>query len=94
MTTGSGRTPDVGSVPTDACNTCSSVEFGLVQIAVPDPPGRAITDDRGYPRANDHGHYRLHGEDVIDKILTVVWNVYEIEPMAAQGRLRRFRNVR
>jgi SAM-dependent methyltransferase len=52
---------------------------GFVQIAVPDPPRRAVTDDWGYPRAHDHEHYRLYGRDVFDKILSTVWAAYVVE---------------
>jgi predicted SAM-dependent methyltransferase len=52
---------------------------GFVQIAVPDPPRRAITDDWGYPRSSDHEHYRLYGRDIFEKILSAVWDAYVVE---------------
>jgi SAM-dependent methyltransferase len=52
---------------------------GFVQIAVPDPPRRATTQDWGYPKASDHDHYRLYGRDVFDLLLAALSSCYVIE---------------
>jgi len=39
--------------------------LGFLQISFPDPVNRIHTNDWGYPRAEDHGHYRIFGQDVI-----------------------------
>jgi GT2 family glycosyltransferase/glycosyltransferase involved in cell wall biosynthesis len=37
---------------------------GFLQISVPDPYRREVTDDWGYAKQEDHGHYRIFGRDV------------------------------
>lgn len=39
---------------------------GLVQVTVPSPQTRAVTEDWGYPRPEDHGHYRKYGRELTD----------------------------
>lgn len=38
---------------------------GFLQISVPDPFRLERTVDWGYPKEEDHGHYRLYGPDII-----------------------------
>jgi SAM-dependent methyltransferase len=38
---------------------------GILQLGIPDPVRRAATDDWGFPRREDHGHFRLYGMDVL-----------------------------
>ena len=38
---------------------------GFLQISFPDPINRDLTNDWGYPKAEDHGHYRIFGKDCI-----------------------------
>lgn len=37
---------------------------GCVYIGVPDPARKKTTDDWGYAKAEDHGHFRIYGEDI------------------------------
>ncbi len=39
---------------------------GILQVTVPIPMTRAVTEDWGYPRDDFHGHYRHYGIDLID----------------------------
>jgi len=45
---------------------------GFCQIGVPDPIRRTVTRDWGYPKWEDHGHFRLYGADVIDRFREVI----------------------
>jgi len=47
---------------------------GFVQIGVPDPIRLKVTDDWGYPRLEDHGHYRRYGADIVEKLRSVIVN--------------------
>lgn len=38
---------------------------GFLQISFPDPYNRPRTSDWGFPKEEDHGHYRIFGKDVI-----------------------------
>ncbi|HLY57368.1 MAG TPA: class I SAM-dependent methyltransferase [Stellaceae bacterium] len=37
---------------------------GFAFISFPNPKARALTDDWGYPKPEQHGHYRIFGRDV------------------------------
>lgn len=37
---------------------------GFVFLTFPDPANRPTTSDWGYPREDQHGHYRMYGRDV------------------------------
>ena len=39
---------------------------GFLQVTVPIPITREVTDDWGYPKENFHGHYRHYGIDLIE----------------------------
>ena len=39
---------------------------GFVFLTFPDPANRATTTDWGFPREDQHGHYRMYGRDVED----------------------------
>jgi len=41
---------------------------GILQITVPNPYRRPTTIDWGYPKAEDHEHFRVYGADVIDRL--------------------------
>lgn len=41
-------------------------DTGILQVTVPTPMTRAVTEDWGYPREDFHGHYRHYGIDLID----------------------------
>ena len=41
---------------------------GFLQISFPDPFNRQKTTDWGYPKKEDHGHYRIFGKDCIEII--------------------------
>ena len=49
---------------------------GFVFLTFPDPANRPVTTDWGYPREDQHGHYRMYGRDVDDlfrETLTEHW---------------------
>ncbi|MCR9196249.1 MAG: class I SAM-dependent methyltransferase, partial [Hyphomonas sp.] len=37
---------------------------GFVFLTFPDPANRPVTSDWGFPREDQHGHYRMYGRDV------------------------------
>ena len=41
---------------------------GFVFLTVPDPANISITSDWGYPREDQHGHYRVYGRDIEDRL--------------------------
>jgi len=41
---------------------------GFLQLSVPDPFRRTLTTDWGYPDWTQHGHYRLYGKDIEEKL--------------------------
>jgi len=41
---------------------------GFVFLTVPSPLTQKTTNDWGYPREEQHGHYRIYGEDFIQKL--------------------------
>lgn len=43
---------------------------GYIQLSFPEPLVRAVTEDWGYPKPNDHYHYRRFGADVIGRFQT------------------------
>lgn len=42
-------------------------DVGFLQLSVPDPVRRPKTTDWGYPKLEQHGHYRLYGKDIESK---------------------------
>ena len=48
---------------------------GILQFTVPNPHGRAITDDWGYPDPDRHHHYRVYGRDLVRRFGEAVPNV-------------------
>lgn len=41
---------------------------GFLEITVPNPFYRPTTDDWGYPKPEDHEHFRVYGADIIDRL--------------------------
>jgi hypothetical protein len=41
---------------------------GFCQFTVPDPVNNPFTEDWGYPDENNHGHYRIYGSDLIQRL--------------------------
>jgi len=41
---------------------------GFVFLTVPSPLHKAETNDWGYPKEEQHGHYRIYGKDFIEKL--------------------------
>ena len=41
---------------------------GFVFISVPNPATKKVTSDWGYPDEKHHGHYRVYGMDIVDKL--------------------------
>ena len=44
---------------------------GILQITVPIPISKSVTDDWGYPKEDFHGHYRHYGIDLIEYFKSV-----------------------
>jgi SAM-dependent methyltransferase len=40
---------------------------GFLQLSVPNPIGRGMTADWGHPKAEQHGHYRIYGADLVER---------------------------
>lgn len=51
---------------------------GFLQITVPNPIKREMTEDWGYPKENFHGHYRHYGIDLIEKFREVLPDIHMI----------------
>ena len=54
---------------------------GLVFLTFPDPANVKETSDWDYPKEEKHGHYRIYGEDVVDRFLAYIphrWVLSEI----------------
>lgn len=51
---------------------------GFLQIGVPDPHRRPLTVDWGYPRPEDHEHFRVYGQDIIKKFRDLIQKAYVI----------------
>jgi predicted SAM-dependent methyltransferase len=51
---------------------------GFAQIGVPDPARNSLTKDWGYPRSEEHGHYRTYGVDVIEKMKNCLRDAYVV----------------
>lgn len=49
-----------------------SSENGFVALSVPDPFHRKHTIDWGYPKIEEHGHYRIYGED-FNELLSMIF---------------------
>jgi SAM-dependent methyltransferase len=47
-------------------------DTGFLQIGVPDPIRMKVTEDWGYPRWEDHGHFRKYGIDIVEKFRCVL----------------------
>jgi len=41
---------------------------GFVFLTVPSPLSQKTTNDWGYPKEDQHGHYRIYGKDFIEKL--------------------------
>lgn len=53
-------------------------DFGFLQLSVPDPVRRPKTTDWGYPKLEQHGHYRLYGKDIELKFLQIFsFDIYQ-----------------
>jgi SAM-dependent methyltransferase len=57
-------------------------ETGLVFLSFPDPLNRDNTSDWGYPKQENHGHYRIYGRDARERFREVLSNVFLIEVVA------------
>jgi len=51
---------------------------GILQMTVPNPIMRTITEDWGYPKENFHGHYRHYGIDLIEHFKSTVPGIYMV----------------
>lgn len=65
---------------------------GFLQVGVPDPVRAPKTDDWGYPRAEDHGHFRRYGIDIVAKLRSVLGDgamvrVVEADPVTGMNDL-------
>lgn len=49
---------------------------GFLQLSVPDPFRNLYTNDWGYPKEEDHGHYRIYGSDIINLFNNALPDVY------------------
>lgn len=49
---------------------------GLLQFSVPNPKARAVTEDWGFPKPEQWGHYRVYGRDIVDRISQAVPGVH------------------
>ena len=49
---------------------------GFLQMSVPAPIRRAVTEDWGYPKEEFHGHYRHYGIDLIERFSQAVPGVH------------------
>ena len=52
---------------------------GLAQIGVPDPMRMAVTSDWGFPRQEDHGHYRKYGVDIATKFRGAIRDAFLVQ---------------
>ncbi len=52
---------------------------GFLQIGVPDPMRRPKTDDWGYPRPQDHDHFRIYGRDIVAKFHSSIESGYFLQ---------------
>ncbi|HAQ01083.1 MAG TPA: hypothetical protein DCQ35_14015, partial [Rhodospirillum rubrum] len=41
---------------------------GVIELTVPDPFSQRLTEDWGFPREDLHGHYRLYGRDLLERL--------------------------
>jgi len=51
---------------------------GLVFLSFPNPISRQITEDWGYPKAEQHGHYRIFGRDVENVFALTIPHVHVV----------------
>lgn len=56
-----------------------TTDRGFLQVAFPDPARNAATRDWGYPNWDDHGHFRIYGMDVCDKLREAADGAYFIQ---------------
>ena len=56
-----------------------TTDRGFLQVAFPDPARNATTRDWGYPNWDDHGHYRIYGMDVCEKLREAADGTYFIQ---------------
>lgn len=56
-----------------------TTDRGFLQLAFPDPARNARTRDWGYPNWDDHGHYRIYGMDVCDKLRAAAEDVFFVQ---------------
>jgi hypothetical protein len=49
-----------------------TAEDGFLQIGVPDPARWTVTRDWGEPDWNDHGHFRIYGIDIVEKLTAIL----------------------
>lgn len=45
---------------------------GFVFLTVPNPLNKAKTTDWGYPKEEQHGHYRIYGADIQEKLINTL----------------------
>jgi SAM-dependent methyltransferase len=58
---------------------------GFLQMTVPFPIRKIVTDDWGYPKENFHGHYRHYGIDLIEYFSKVIPGIHMINCRATDG---------
>ena len=58
---------------------------GFLQMTVPIPISRDVTDDWGYPKEDFHGHYRHYGIDLIEYFSQVYPGIHMINCKASDG---------
>jgi GT2 family glycosyltransferase/glycosyltransferase involved in cell wall biosynthesis len=49
---------------------------GFLQLSVPDPFRNLNTNDWGYPKEEDHGHYRIYGQDIFNLFHKALPGIY------------------
>lgn len=63
-------------------------EDGFIFLTVPNPLNKAKTTDWGFPREDQHGHYRIYGADFQEKLIDTLpsaWILSKIEADDATG---------
>jgi SAM-dependent methyltransferase len=49
---------------------------GFAFVSVPNPAERPVTVDWGYPDWSQHGHHRIYGYDLVDRLMDVLPDVW------------------
>lgn len=54
-------------------------ENGIIQVMVPDPMTRDLTEDWGFADIRVHGHYRTYGKDFVSNMLAEIDELLAVE---------------